>query len=568
MIAGRAAAYELPLLAIGLCLLTPSYGSAQWSELEVPTRPVASAEMVEAGQTIYETRCWFCHGEDADGDGPVARYLWPRPRDFTLGSYKLRTTQSGELPTDEDLFRTVTLGIPGTAMPEWGSALSEEDRWQVISYIKTFAADLFEDEAFDPYNAIVALGSPPRGSTETLIAAGREIYDEAKCWECHGALGRGDGEKAPELTDDWDFPIWAADLQTAWKFKGGSTARDIYLRFTTGLDGTPMPSYVKTLSEEQRWQLAYHTASLSDASESARAPGAVITARRIDGDLPSSPDDPAWETAAEVSIPLSGQATFAPRWQIPAVTDLTVRAVHTAEQVALRLEWNDRFADSASVDPALALADGWSADDTYPVLYPEGERVRGVYSDALEIMFPARYQGTAELPHLVYGSAGQPVDLWRWRSDLQNASASQSVTELRAAGIQQPPEPHTSESQRASGKGTWRDGRWTVVIHRPLDTGEGAREVQLEPGAYVPIAFHVWEGSNGETGLKMAISSWYFLHLREEVPATSYLLVLLVVTATATLEYGFIRWLGRRAQLGRLAAYGVRPIATDARAGV
>ena len=451
-----------------------------------------------------------------------------------------------------DLFRTVTLGMPGTAMPEWGTVLSVAERWQIISYIKTFAADLFEDEAFDPYDMVIDVGTPPREPVESLIAAGRQVYDAAECGECHGALGRGDGERAGEIDDDWDFPIMPADLHLGWKLKGGGSAREIYLRLSTGLDGTPMPSYSETLNEEELWQLAHYIASLSDISQSDPSPGVVITARLIEGDLPSGPDDPAWEETAEFRIPLTGQATYAPRWQIPAVTDLSVWAVYNAEEIVLRLAWDDRFADTVSVDSVEVMAAGWEADDTYPVLYPDGQRTRGTFPDAAEIMFPVRYGESPVLPHFVYGNAGQPVDLWRWRADLQHAPNSPAVVELRASGGGRPPEDHAPESQRASGLGVWRDGRWTVVVRRPLETEDGAREVQLRPGQMVPIAFHAWEGANGETGLKMALSSWYFLHLRQPAPVTSYLLVLLVVVGAFGVEYGIIRLMRGRAGQGRI----------------
>lgn len=542
-----------------MALLVPLPGAAQWLELRVPERPAADSAGMEAGRVIYQDRCWFCHGEEGDGQGPIADYLWPRPRDFMAASFKFRTTESGELPTDEDLFRTVTLGMPGTAMPEWGTVLSVAERWQVISYIKTFAADLFEDEAFNPYNMVIDLGTPPREPVESLIAAGRQVYDDAKCWECHGALGRGDGERAGEIDDDWGFPIMPADLHLGWKLKGGGSAREMYLRLSSGLDGTPMPSYSETLEEEELWQLAYYVVSLSDISQSDPSPGVVITARLIEGDLPSGPDDPAWEETAEFRIPLTGQATYAPRWQIPAVTDLSVWAVYNSEEIVLRLAWDDRFADTVSVDSVEVMAAGWEADDTYPVLYPDGQRVRGTFPDAAEIMFPVRYGESPALPHFVYGNVGQPVDLWRWRADLQHAPNSPAVVELRASGGGQPPEGHALESQRASGQGVWRDGRWTVVVRRPLETEDGAREVQLRPGQMVPIAFHAWEGANGETGLKMALSSWYFLHLQQPAPATSYLLVLLVVVGAFGVEYGIIRLMRSRAGQGRIVKYGVEP---------
>jgi mono/diheme cytochrome c family protein len=546
------------LAAVGLLLLLPAPASAQWLELATPDRPVVDEVGVEVGRRIYESRCWFCHGEEGDGQGPIAEYLWPRPRDFTAGSYKLRTTESGELPTDEDMYRTVSLGIPGTAMPEWGSVLTPEERWQVIAYLKTFAADLFEDEAFDPYQFIVEPGTPPSDPRDSLIARGRRVFDEADCWECHGAGARGDGEKAAELEDDWRFPVLPADLRIAWKFKGGSTAREIYLRLSTGLDGTPMPSYSETTTDEERWQLAYYIASLFEAGKGERRAGAVITAVQVDGPLPSAPDDPAWEDVVPLRIPLSGQATYAPRWQVPAVSDLKVRAVYNAELIALRLAWDDRFADTLSADTARAFVEGWQAEDTYPVLYPDGRRVRGVFPDAAEIVFPSRKEGSPVLPHLVYGSAAQPVELLRWQADLRHAPGDPpALVKLRATGAGEAPESVAEENPLATAEGVWDDGRWMVVVRLPLSNPESSSEAGLWPGRSVPIAFHLWEGSNGETGLKMALSSWYVLYLKEPVSARNYLTVLLVVAGLLALEWGVVRWVRARAGQGRLSVYGI-----------
>ena len=103
--------------------------------------PEATEAFTEQGHQIYIQRCSFCHGLLGDGNGPAAKYMDPRPRDFTLGTFKFRTTQSGELPTDTDLFRTVSRGLKGTGMQAFDNqiiknGLSEEQRWQVISYIK------------------------------------------------------------------------------------------------------------------------------------------------------------------------------------------------------------------------------------------------------------------------------------------------------------------------------------------------------------------------------------------------------------------------------------------------
>jgi mono/diheme cytochrome c family protein len=533
-------------LALLFVLLAPATAGAQWAELDVPARPSDDSALVDAGREIYMTHCWTCHGEEGDGAGPVAEYLWPRPRDFRIASFKFRTTPSGELPTDEDLFRTITLGAPGTAMPAWGDVLSEAERWQVIAYVKSFGEGIFEDEAFDPYAVVVDVPSPPDGSPAELAEAGREVFQRSDCWECHGQLGRGDGPKADRLTDDWNLPIRATDLEMAWKFRGGGNPRDAYLRLTTGLDGTPMPSYAQTLSDEERWQVAYYVASLATPVRADGAGPVVIRARPADGPLPEGPDDTTWARVPTVWIPLTGQGTFPPRWQIPSITDLAVQAMYDDEALVLRLRWDDQFADSIPGDPARAKIEGWSADDTWPVLLPGGERRRGTYRDALELLFPASHDGPV-LPHFVYGDARHPVDLWRWTGEGE-------VAELRAVGVERLPEALPAEHQRVSSRAAWVDGRWTVILRRPL-----AADAPFQPGALVPVAFHVRDGSHGETGLRMAVSSWYFLQLREPTRLPQVAWVLLIVLGTAAIELVAVHVVRDRARRGALRVYGINP---------
>ena len=131
------------ILALGSvpALAVPAgYGNSELRE----RKPKATPELVAKGKVVYEKRCGFCHGEKGDGNGPVADYLHPRPRDFTKGLYKFRTTKTGESPTDEDIFRTVSLGAPGTGMPAWAEGtfrLPEDELWQVVFYIKSFFED-------------------------------------------------------------------------------------------------------------------------------------------------------------------------------------------------------------------------------------------------------------------------------------------------------------------------------------------------------------------------------------------------------------------------------------------
>jgi cytochrome c oxidase cbb3-type subunit 2 len=208
------------------------------------------------GREVFEAHCVGCHGERGDGAGPAATFLWPLPRDFTAGVYKFRTTPSGVLPTDGDLVRTITRGIRWTAMPTWHE-VGEKERLAVVAYLKTLSRRWHEDTPEPP----LVIPPAPRATPE-LLAHGRALYVQAKCAECHGETGRGDGPAAPTLKDDFDRPIRPADF-TRGQLKGGAAVADVYRTMTTGLDGTPMPSYADTMSEAERWAVSYYVLSLS-----------------------------------------------------------------------------------------------------------------------------------------------------------------------------------------------------------------------------------------------------------------------------------------------------------------
>jgi cytochrome c oxidase cbb3-type subunit 2 len=215
----------------------------------------STEEWVARGKEVYAQRCIGCHGVKGDGEGPAATFFDHRPRNFITGTFKFRTTPTGSLPTDGDLFRTVTRGIRGTAMPSWHE-LPINDRLAAIAYIKTFSP-YFAEEKPDP----VLIKDPP-ASSPALVARGKEIFQQAKCWECHGNTGKGDGPSAPGLKDDWGFPIRPADL-TRGQFKAGPGVEDIFRTMSLGLSGTPMPSFAQAFSEEDRWALSYFVLSLS-----------------------------------------------------------------------------------------------------------------------------------------------------------------------------------------------------------------------------------------------------------------------------------------------------------------
>jgi cytochrome c oxidase cbb3-type subunit 2 len=255
-----------------------------------------SDAMIADGKLVYERHCVACHGVEGNGNGWAATFLHKqRPRDFTLGVFKFRLTKE-PLPTDADLLRTITRGVRGTAMPAWYE-LPLQDRLAVIQYIKyELAADRADpDQPYfyfveEPPGPSLEIGAPPAPAAE-LVATGRKIWQQAKCWECHGQSGKGDGEKAPGLKDDLGFPIVPADL-TRGQFKSGPGVADIFRTISTGLSGTPMPSYLTAFAETERWALAYYILSLSAYTDPLTAAELPLPAA-----IRAALDDPALQTS-------------------------------------------------------------------------------------------------------------------------------------------------------------------------------------------------------------------------------------------------------------------------------
>src|SRR5436190_17343932 len=208
------------------------------------------------GKSVYDAHCVECHGESGRGDGASAANLTPHPRDFTSAKYKIRSTESGSVPTDEDLMQSVRQGLYGTAMPAWARILSDAEIADVVTFIKALSPQF----AAAPTPVTVGTGVP---SSPESIARGQQAYDKLQCGSCHGSDGRGTGAVATTFEDEWKQPLRAADLTEPWTFHGGATARDVYLRFRTGMAGTPMPSFADAASDSEMWDLSNYVVSMA-----------------------------------------------------------------------------------------------------------------------------------------------------------------------------------------------------------------------------------------------------------------------------------------------------------------
>ena len=205
--------------------------------------------LIEAGKITYFKRCSFCHGLTGNGEGPVAQLIDPKPRDFTQPLFKFRTTASGVLPTDEDLFRTISRGVTGTPMTFFDgeiakSGFTEQERWELISFIETLNDYWVDDEEYknssDPDDqedyrykkVLVDYANLPDPELDLAKAEkGKEVFLQKKCWECHGPTGRGNGESNKTLKTDRGFKVHARDLTKPWKYKGGNKVQDIFTLF-------------------------------------------------------------------------------------------------------------------------------------------------------------------------------------------------------------------------------------------------------------------------------------------------------------------------------------------------
>ena len=510
-------------------------------------------EASEEGKRVYEKSCAHCHGTEGRGDGSAAENLLPRPRDFTRGLYKIRSTETGQVPTDQDLFDIITEGMPGSSMPGWETSLSTNERWEVVAYIKTFYDGFKENTAPRQIDL-----SGKIAYAEQSIETGKALYTELGCVECHGNVGRGDGTSAPTLTDEWGFQTWPANLAQGWTFRGGSETEDIFKRFIGGIAGSPMPAFEgdsflhfgltseesKRLTElenkdemteaedeesaafyekmdaavdialritegetlnaadrqsfnnamkvvyEKSWHLANYVKSLSPEKRPEPAIGNnALRSQYIGGELPAL-GDAAWETLKASYFPLVGQVILEPRQFNPTIDAVNVKSFYNDNEVAFLFTWDDRTHTTASED----------------------EETGKMLEDAVAIQFPVKVpQGpTAPKPYFLWGGR-LPVYLWYWK-----ASAPEQVTELTAKGISNAEVQAVQSDLQAEG--TYTDGQYNLWVKRALKTDD-KKDLQLEPGVFVPIAFSAWDGANGDIEAKRVISSWYTFVL-EPVPSS------------------------------------------------
>jgi mono/diheme cytochrome c family protein len=165
------------------------------------------------------------------------------------------------LPTDEDLLRTLYIGLPGTAMPAFSQLLSVPLLRALAEQIKLRCHRFVTETAGE---RIAPFGKAPNYNAPSA-QRGAKVYRREGCHSCHGDQGRGDGPAAFSLKDAMNRPILPRNYHGS-PFRSGFRRQDILRAFSTGLDGTPMPALPETVSLQDRWDLAHYLVSLHQGS--------------------------------------------------------------------------------------------------------------------------------------------------------------------------------------------------------------------------------------------------------------------------------------------------------------
>jgi len=233
------------------------------------------------GKADYRRYCVVCHGPLGDGNGESFPWVDPKPRDFQLGVFKCRSTPTGTLPTDEDLFDTIARGLDRSNMPQW-STFTKQQRADLVAWVKHFSPRWANEKPGTP----IQIPAEPE-VTPDRIRAGRDVFARVQCWKCHGVLGQANGPSAATLTDDLGRPIAPYNFTEGARPKCGETDRDIYRIFMTGLDGTPMPSYADNIKPDEAWDLVFYLRTLMSQHSKEKEMAKQLNLKPVDPNAPA-----------------------------------------------------------------------------------------------------------------------------------------------------------------------------------------------------------------------------------------------------------------------------------------
>jgi mono/diheme cytochrome c family protein len=511
---------------------SPAAEQARSPRTEKQGPPIKTAALL-SGRELYLQHCTACHGDEGNGQGLAARFLFPKPRDFGRGQFRLVSTKN-YVPSREDIRAVLVRGMPGSSMPPWAHLRPEEidrladevlrlyqagTRAKIVAELKEADEEIVEAEVAGQVRELTSpgeLADVPQIAADdpAAVARGGDIYIKQSCHACHGKEGRGDGQQV--MVDNDGLPTRPRDL-TRGIFKGQHDAASIYRRIVLGMPGTPMPSS-SNLTPEQMVDLAQFIRSLSDEStrQAALIKRERIVAKRASA-LPDSPASAAWNDISPTALrtmPLWWRDDFAPT--------MNVQAVHDGRNLAFRLSWNDATKNDSAVR-----------------------------TEEFEDLAAVQLSGGGAEPFLGMGAVAGAIELWQWRGGIEASGADDQIMDdypfesavyqhvaggkplpdyitARSLGNPLATRQHAGHSIAAMGPGTitirpqasqhvavaalWQEGRWSVVLQRPLEvpSDDGLR---LSAGNDYSTAFAVWDGAMRDRAAQKLVTIWQDLHL-------------------------------------------------------
>lgn len=506
---------------------------------------------VALGKQLYSNYCAQCHGDKGDGNGPAAKFLYPKPRDFGEAQFRIVSTVNSS-PSDQDLFQVLTRGMPGSAMFPFAH-VSEGDRRALVVYVRHltqlgFVERLQQDarargEEADPEEELIRESRKLLQPGETIqvpvefapasgesVARGGKLYQEA-CAACHGKTGKGDG--AQDQVDRKGIPVRPRDFGKGI-FKGGQERQQLYARIMLGMPGSPMPSSSNVFKPDQVGDLINFVLSLSEPAAAAKVEHkrTLVIARKVAEPLSGNISGAVWLAAQKASIVVSPLW-----WRNYTPPDLHVQALHDGKWLAIRLTWqdetrNDRpvrpqeFEDMAAVqlfkgspEPFLGMG---TKDQPVDILLwrPSWEESPGQYAD-VDTTYPNMAVDWYPFEQAEKGSRFHPpkrqprefITAWAAGNLLSDPNRTVTGSNLHARGFgtltMRPP-----HSQTVNAKGMWKDGHWTVVLRRPLGVNEETG-LPLAPSDRLSIAFALWDGAAGDRNGQKLVSIWHDFFLEK-----------------------------------------------------
>jgi sulfur oxidation c-type cytochrome SoxX len=213
--------------------------SAYLVSLKTPPTPADA-------RTTFTNLCARCHGEKGDGNGKVAWYIDPSPRDFTKQGFLASKPRTRFLASIQE-------GVGGTSMPPWKRILKDDQISGVLDYVmKNFAKE--------PFKELRTRNIPeknPVASSPDSIAHGEQIF-LLRCTGCHGRKADG---KGPNSLDILPHP---RNFRNHW-FVESVPDRRLFESIEYGVQGTAMPSWMDSYTANDVGDIVNFIRSLQNA---------------------------------------------------------------------------------------------------------------------------------------------------------------------------------------------------------------------------------------------------------------------------------------------------------------